>query len=118
MCCETHRAPEVRIDATSVARALLCWCSCVRKPAEHHGPGGRARCERQRCWQCSSQVALGAMLGVDGAAIAWDANALYITVTSDAFVDGFQPLHVYLEATTDLGTPMRSQGKEYGGLVP
>jgi hypothetical protein len=66
----------------------------------------------------SQQVALGAMLGVDGAAIAWDANALYVTVTSDAFLDGFQPLHIYIEATTDLGAPMKSQGKEYGGLVP
>jgi len=63
-------------------------------------------------------VAVGAMIGVDGAAIAWDAHALYITVTSDAFLDGFQPLHVYIEASTALGAPITSQGKEYGGLVP
>jgi len=69
-------------------------------------------------YPAEQQVTLGAMLGADGAAIAWDANALYVTVTSDAFLDGFQPLHVYVEAMTDVDTPMHSQGKEYGGLVP
>jgi len=69
-------------------------------------------------YPASQQVTLGAMLGADGAAIAWDANALYVTMTSDAFLDGYQPLHVYVEATTALVAPVRSQGKEYGGLVP
>jgi hypothetical protein len=63
-------------------------------------------------------VALGAMMGGDDAAIAWDRQQLYITVTSPAFTGAYEPLHVYIETGTGLGTPVPSQGKEYSGLVP
>ena len=61
-------------------------------------------------------VTLGAMLGSDDAALAWDKQQLYITVTSSAFADQYEPLHVYLE--TSLPAAVASQGKEYSGLVP
>jgi len=64
----------------------------------------------------AQHVALGAMMGSDDAAIAWDRTALYITVTSSAFTGAYEPLHVYLE--TNPGTAVPSQGKEYSGLVP
>jgi len=63
-------------------------------------------------------IALGAVMGGDDAAIAWDREQLYITVTSPAFTGAYEPLHVYLETGTGLGTPVPSQGKEYSGLVP
>jgi hypothetical protein len=63
------------------------------------------------------QLAPGAMLGTDAAAITWDAHRLYITVASPAFASAFEPLHVYLE-TDQLAAPVASTGKEYSGLVP
>jgi hypothetical protein len=60
----------------------------------------------------------GAMLGADAIAIAWDASKLDITTTSVAFESDFEPLHVYLESTTALGTAAPAPGKEYSGLVP
>lgn len=62
-------------------------------------------------------VELGAMLGTDGAAIAWDPKDLYITIASTAFTSAFEPLHVYVEAD-HLDPPVASSGKEYSGLVP
>ncbi len=66
----------------------------------------------------AQHVSLGAMLGADDAAIAWDRQRLYITVASTAWASAYLPLHVYVEAATTLGTAAPSQGKEYGGLVP
>src|SRR5438067_9951881 len=39
----------------------------------------------------AQHVALGAMLGTDDAALAWDREQLYITVTSPAFAGGYEP---------------------------
>jgi len=69
-------------------------------------------------YPAAQQLAPGAALGTDGAAIAWDATRLYVTVRSDPFTSEFEPLHVYVEATTGLGTAAPSQGKEYSSLVP
>lgn len=53
----------------------------------------------------------------DAVAITWDPTFLYVTVTSDGFLDAFEPFHLYLETATTLGTALPSTGKEYGGLV-
>lgn len=53
----------------------------------------------------------------DVVAITWDPTYFYATVTSDGFLDAFEPFHLYLEARTALGTAMPSLGKEYGGLT-
>src|SRR5207248_1328467 len=68
-------------------------------------------------YPAEQQLAPGAMLGTDAAAIAWDAHRLYVTVVSSAFTNPFEPLHIYLE-TDALGAPVASMGKEYSGLVP
>lgn len=68
-------------------------------------------------YPAAQQLAPGAMMGADGAAIAWDRGWLYVTVTSDAFTNAYQPLHVYLETGTDLNGATPATGKEYGGLI-
>jgi hypothetical protein len=60
----------------------------------------------------------GAMVGSDGAALSWDPQRLYITMQSTVFAGVYEPLHVYVEASSALGTATPSQGKEYSGLVP
>ena len=68
-------------------------------------------------YPASQQVPLGAMLGADAAAIAWDTNRFYVTVSSGAFANAYEPLHIYMEVGTSLAAPVPSQGKEYSGLV-
>jgi hypothetical protein len=65
----------------------------------------------------TQHVSLGAMLGSDAAAIAWDATNLYATLSSSAFTNAYEPLHLYLETGATLATATPSTGKEYGGLV-
>ncbi len=62
-------------------------------------------------------LAPGAALGADAAALVWDRDNVYVTVTSDAFVGAYEPLHVYVETAGVLGGAAMSSGKEYGGLV-
>lgn len=69
-------------------------------------------------YPATARLTPAAMLGADGAAIAWDRTRLYITVKSPAFVAAYEPLHVYLEAAPSLGEPVASMGKEYSGLTP
>ena len=66
----------------------------------------------------AQQVAPGAMLGSDAAALSWDAQRLYITVQSTAFAQPYEPLHIYIEAGDALAAPVPATGKEYSGLVP
>lgn len=66
----------------------------------------------------AQRLAPGAMLGADSVAITWDATKLYITVASTAFEAEFEPLHVYVESTTELAAAIPASGKEYSGLVP
>jgi hypothetical protein len=66
----------------------------------------------------ADQIAPGAPLGSDGAAITWDATNLYVTVESDAFEDAFEPMHVYLQTGSMLGSAVPSTGKEYSNLTP
>lgn len=63
-------------------------------------------------------LAPGAPLGSDGAALTWDATNFYVTVSSDAFADAFEPLHIYIEAGSGGDAVAPSTGKEYSGLVP
>jgi hypothetical protein len=53
----------------------------------------------------------GAMLGTDGAALAWDAANLYVTVGSPAFAADYEPLHIYVESATTLHAPVPAQVK-------
>jgi hypothetical protein len=53
----------------------------------------------------------------DEVALTWDPTYLYLTVTSDAFLDASRPLHLYVEARPDLADATPAQGKEYGGLT-
>lgn len=54
----------------------------------------------------------------DEVALTWDPTYLYLTVTSDSFLDASRPVHLYVEARADLPAAQASQGKEYGGLTP
>jgi hypothetical protein len=105
-----HDAPA-DIDAAPGIDAALCAISAGVTPALD-GANDLAK------YPASQQLAPGAMLGTDGAAIAWDTSTLYVTVTSNAFTAPFEPLHLYLEAQTTLAAPTPTQGKEYSGLVP
>lgn len=58
------------------------------------------------------------MVGSDAAALAWDHTHLFVTLTSAAFAAPYEPLHIYLETGTTLGSATPTAGKEYGGLVP
>lgn len=69
-------------------------------------------------YPAAQQIAPGAMLGSDAAALGWDAQHLFITVQSTAFAQAYEPLHVYVEAADVLGAPVAATGKEYSGLVP
>ena len=69
-------------------------------------------------YPAAQHLAPGAALGADGAAIAWDRAKLYVTVTSDAFLGAYEPLHVYVQAGSALAAAQPSTGKEYSGLVP
>ena len=68
-------------------------------------------------YPAAQQLAPGAMLGSDAAAVSWDRTKLYVTVVSSAFASAYEPLHVYVE-TDALASPVPSQGKEYSNLVP
>jgi len=69
-------------------------------------------------YPAAQQLAPGAMLGSDAAAVSWDPTNLYLTVTSQAFTNAYEPLHIYLEATPVLETAAPATGKEYSGLTP
>jgi len=64
------------------------------------------------------QLTPGAMVGSDAAAAAWDRTHLYVTVSSIAFGSAYEPLHVYVETGSALGTAAAAQGKEYSELTP
>jgi hypothetical protein len=66
----------------------------------------------------AQQLAPGAMLGSDAAAISWDPQHLFVTVQSTAFAQPYEPLHIYVEAAAALAAPVAAQGKEYSALVP
>jgi hypothetical protein len=69
-------------------------------------------------YPASQRVIPGAMLGADGAAVAWNRTHLFVTVTSIAFGSAFEPLHIYVETGASLASPTAAQGKEYSGLTP
>lgn len=66
------------------------------------------------------RLTLGAPLNAgDEAAITWNATSFFATFTSDAFRDGaFEPVHLYVEASSILLAPVASVGKEYASLSP
>lgn len=112
-----HDAPQVLVDAAvgsgsgSGSSAPACAIVAGATPAIDgvNDLGDYA---------AANALALGAPLGSDGGALTWDATNLYVTVTSDAFEDAFEPLHIYVEAGTALAAATPATGKEYSGLVP
>lgn len=69
-------------------------------------------------YPAAQQLSPGAALGADQGAVAWDASELFVTLTSDAFIGAYEPLHVYVETGAALGGSAAATGKEYGGLTP
>jgi hypothetical protein len=55
------------------------------------------------------------LAATDEVAITWDPTYLYVTVTSEAFLDGAKPLHVYVETAATLSAAAPRAGKEYSG---
>lgn len=54
----------------------------------------------------------------DQAAITWNASYLFATFTTDGLLDAFEPVHLYVEASSILVAPVASVGKEYASLTP
>jgi hypothetical protein len=69
-------------------------------------------------YPAAQHVTPGAMLGADGAAVAWDTTRLYVTIGSTAFESDYEPVHIYLETAAELTPAAPASGKEYSGLVP
>jgi hypothetical protein len=58
------------------------------------------------------------MAATDEVAITWDPAYLYVTVTSQAFLEASKPLHVYVETTgSAFAAATPRAGKEYSGLT-
>jgi hypothetical protein len=54
-------------------------------------------------YPAAQHVTAGATLAAtDGVAISWDPTYLYVSVTSEAFLDGARPLHIYVETADTL----------------
>jgi hypothetical protein len=69
-------------------------------------------------YPASQRLTPGATLAAtDEVGLTWDPTYLYLTVTSESFLDGSRPLHLYVEAKIDLADAGPAQGKEYGGLT-
>lgn len=68
-------------------------------------------------YPAAQRVTPGAMLGADGAAIAWNRTHLFVTVTSIAFGAAYEPLHIYVETGAALATAAPAAGKEYSTLT-
>ncbi len=69
----------------------------------------------------ANQIIPGAPFGSDAAAISWDATDLYVTVASAAFHTQKEPLHIYLQAASDLddlGSATPAPGKQYSNVTP
>ena len=59
------------------------------------------------------------LAGSDQLAITWDATYLYVTAASDAFVQPYEPLHIYVQAgAAPLPAAVPGTGKEYSSLTP
>jgi hypothetical protein len=69
-------------------------------------------------YAASQRLTPGAMVGTDGAAVAWNSTHLFVTVSSIAFGSAYEPLHVYLQTGNTLAMATAAHGKEYSGLVP
>lgn len=70
-------------------------------------------------YPAAQHVTAGATLAAtDDVAVSWDPTYLYVSVTSQAFLDGAKPLHIYLETGDTLSTATPRAGKEYGGVTP
>ena len=111
----SHDAPTTRADASSVTPdAPLPDAGCPISAGATVTLDGVSDLTD---YPSTQQLTPGAMLGSDGAALSWDAQRLYITVQSSAFASAYEPLHIYVEAATALGSPAPSSGKEYSGLV-
>lgn len=104
-------APE--LDATPTDAQPACAISQQSAPALD-GNGDLAK------YAATNVTAPGAPLaGSDDVAITWDANDLYVTATSDAFLQPYEPLHIYIEeGAAPLPAAVPGTGKEYSSLTP
>jgi len=69
-------------------------------------------------YAASQHMTPGAMVGTDGAAVAWNHTHLFVTVSSIAFGSAYEPLHIYVETGATLASSAAAHGKEYSGLIP
>ena len=69
-------------------------------------------------YSAAQRLSPGAMIGSDAAAIAWNRDYLFVTVSSIAFGTAYEPLHVYVETGATLSSSAAAFGKEYSGLTP
>jgi len=114
---EVDAKPIVHPDAKAPPDAGLPDAGCMISANEVpllDGNGDLAK------YAAAQVIAPGAMAGSsDAVGLTWDRASLYVTVTSDAFVSDYKPLHIYIEESAGaLGAATPSTGKEYGGLTP
>jgi hypothetical protein len=102
---------DARVDAAADASGARCAIATGTTPTL----GGS---DDLAAYPAANQLVPGAALGSDGAAITWDGTSLYITVSSIAFQNKFEPLHIYVEAGSNLGSAAPAQGKQYSNLTP
>jgi hypothetical protein len=110
-----HHAADGAVDSRFVAPDAASDAGCAISDGMTIALDGTSDLAK---YPSAQHIVLGAMMGGDDAALAWDREELYITVASPAFSGAYEPLHVYIEAAAGLGTAVASQGKEYSGLVP
>lgn len=103
---------DAAVDAAANIDAAMCGISTGHTPAID-GTGDLAD------YPASQRLTPGAtMAATDEVAITWDPTYLYVSVTSQAFLDGAKPLHVYVETAASLAAAAPRAGKEYSGLTP
>jgi hypothetical protein len=104
-------------DASSAADANDPGCAISQSATTSPALDGNGDLAK---YPATNVTAPGAPLaGTDEVALTWDRTNLYVTVTSDAFLDQYQPLHVYVQTgAAPLAAAVPSTGKEYGGLTP
>jgi len=109
---DAARQPITLVDAVDLIADTVATCSISSGVTPMLGGA-----DDLATYPSSQQVPLGAMIGSDAAAIAWDSSRFYVTVRSSAFANAYEPLHIYVEVGDALSEPSPAQGKEYSGLI-
>jgi hypothetical protein len=107
--------PDVGFDARVDARPDA-WSMCTISTGDSPRLDGTDDFAEYPAVQ---RLSLGAPLNAgDAAAITWNASHFFATFTTDGFLDAFEPVHIYIEASSLLVAPVPSFGKEYASLTP